>query len=92
MGLDRGSDSGETFIGTATLTAVTLSTMENVAGNVGMTTGGYSNAWMLDKRGITVWGIGGFAAARQEFGSQTVQAASTRAVVPWSFSVDVAEW
>ncbi|MCL2038658.1 hypothetical protein FWG86_02025 [Candidatus Saccharibacteria bacterium] len=84
---------GELLDGTtATRNAPVLSGLANVAGNVGMTTGGYSNAYVLSLDGITVWGIGDSSAAYQAFGSTLVQSNSTSAVVPWTITTQYLEW
>ena len=85
---------GELFGGnTTTRNTPTLSTLANVADNVGLIAGGYSNAFMLDKDGVMVWGIGYSSADNQSFGSNTWPAGSnsTNAVIPWTINTPVIE-
>jgi alpha-tubulin suppressor-like RCC1 family protein len=53
------NDMGENFTGnTTTVTAPKKSTLTNIAGNVGMSVGTYSNAFILTPDGSTVYGAG----------------------------------
>ena len=87
------SDAGEIFGGNNTSKATpTISPMENIAGNVGTTTGGYNNAYIMDKNGVTLWGVGYSDAAGQQFGSTEVQNSSVSVAIPWTFTAAVVEW
>jgi hypothetical protein len=82
-------NTGEGILGFTTVAGTqqpTISTLANVAGNVGMVTGGYDTVWMLDKDGKVVYGVGYNSAANREFGSAAATGNSTSAVVPWSFT------
>ena len=78
---------GESFAGaTGAHTTPYLSTMTNVAGNVGDIAGRHDNAYILSLDGRTVWGIGFCDSSGQEFGSTVTQSTSNAAVVPWTFT------
>jgi len=78
---------GELFGGnTTTRTTPWLSSMADIAGNVGMTAGGFDNAYVLSVDGTTLWGIGVADATRQQFGSTIHQATSTAAARPWTIT------
>jgi len=82
-------DYGEGFAGitTANNQSPVQSVFPNIAGNVGMAAGGYSNSWILSPNGKMVWGIGYSNATDREFGNNTSAgaAASTAAAVAWTF-------
>jgi alpha-tubulin suppressor-like RCC1 family protein len=86
------SNYGETFTGTTTRTSATKSSMTNVAGNVGMTSGGYDTAYLLNANGTMVYTIGYNNGTDREFGNPTTATASTGAVVAWAPTITVAEW
>jgi alpha-tubulin suppressor-like RCC1 family protein len=84
---------GELFAGGAgTETTPTLSTIANIAGNVGMAAGGYDNAYVLSADGTTLWGIGFCDVRGQEFGSTVTQSTSTSVAIPWTINAPYKEW
>ncbi len=80
------NDNNETFTqDISPRTTPTLSTMANIAGNVGMITEGYNNAWVLSKDGKKVWGIGYSTLSGQEFGNPDRYTSSFDEAIPWAF-------
>jgi alpha-tubulin suppressor-like RCC1 family protein len=87
------ADNGELFGGgTTRQNTPTLSTMANIAGNVGITAGGYNNAYILSIDGTMLWGVGFCDTTGQEFGSSVRQTTSTSTAIPWTITTPFKEW
>ncbi|MCL2094920.1 hypothetical protein FWH13_02265 [Candidatus Saccharibacteria bacterium] len=84
---------GELLLGdTSTRREPTLSGLENIAGNVGMVTGGYDNAYALSRDGTMVFGVGFSNAVGQSFGSTEVWTTTTNRAVGWTIRAPMVEW
>jgi alpha-tubulin suppressor-like RCC1 family protein len=86
------SNYGETFTGTATRITPIKSTLNNVTGNVGTTSGGWDNAYILNATGTMVYSIGYNNGNDRELGSSITSTISTGAVVPWTPTITMLEW